>query len=282
MGGNQASGNSRQRRWAATRTSPSHRWPGPPPRPTAYLADRLLVVQDHRAGRAHALVTKAAGRLGLEVRPDQRAERLRGQLGKDPAALVVASITLVPAASTIPVAAPDAWSVLVTARALAADADAEDVEALGAVCLDHLLAGVGPDVAGLPHTEGHGTEGLPHTEGHGTGGYTRPGTGGRQPVSWLGPAPPRGDPPPSGRRRPVVAVLDTGCAPHPWLDDAVDRDVRLGAQPAGDVDPATDPEVGGDLTAVAAAAGASRRTGPGLPAPPGRELVGAHASSPLV
>ncbi len=45
--------------------------------------------------------------------------------------------------------------------------------------------------------------------------YGTPGRGGRQPVSWTGPEPQaRLDP---GVRRPVVALLDTGVAEHPWL-----------------------------------------------------------------
>lgn len=44
-------------------------------------------------------------------------------------------------------------------------------------------------------------------------------------------------------RRPVVAILDTGCGSHTWLDDVVRHDVRLDGQPIGAVDPATNPEV---------------------------------------
>jgi subtilisin family serine protease len=43
-------------------------------------------------------------------------------------------------------------------------------------------------------------------------------------------------------RRPVVAVLDTGCGVHPWLAAAVDRTVTLDGQPIGYVDQQTDPE----------------------------------------
>jgi subtilisin family serine protease len=44
------------------------------------------------------------------------------------------------------------------------------------------------------------------------------------------------------RRRPVVAVLDTGCGSHPWLTDVVREDVSLDAEPIGYVDDQTDPE----------------------------------------
>jgi subtilisin family serine protease len=39
-----------------------------------------------------------------------------------------------------------------------------------------------------------------------------------------------------------VATLDTGCGEHPWLDAVVRTDVKLGTQPIGYVDDATDPE----------------------------------------
>ncbi len=49
-----------------------------------------------------------------------------------------------------------------------------------------------------------------------------------------------------GGRRPVVAVLDTGCGSHPWLDGHVRHDPVMPYWPIGRTDPATDPEVYGD------------------------------------
>lgn len=56
--------------------------------------------------------------------------------------------------------------------------------------------------------------------------YGDPGTGGLTPVRYLGPAPRRpgtnGDSPwtdVDGRRRPVVAIVDTGIGSHPWFGD---------------------------------------------------------------
>ena len=51
-----------------------------------------------------------------------------------------------------------------------------------------------------------------------------------------------------GRRRPVVAVLDTGTGRHPWLDDVVDRAPTCGRLPIGLTDPATDLERLGVVT----------------------------------
>jgi len=45
-----------------------------------------------------------------------------------------------------------------------------------------------------------------------------------------------------------VAILDTGCGEHPWLDGIVREDVTLDGVPIGYTDPDTDPESGGDLT----------------------------------
>jgi subtilisin family serine protease len=48
-------------------------------------------------------------------------------------------------------------------------------------------------------------------------------------------------------RRPVVALLDTGCGAHPWLDPVVRKDVDLDGTAIGYTDPVTDPERWGDL-----------------------------------
>ena len=78
------------------------------------------------------------------------------------------------------------------------------------------------------------------------GEYGDRGSGGRQPVAWVGPEPRRTEPG-KGRRRAVVAVLDTGIGAHTWLPDAVvDRDVRLDGVPVGLHDE-RNPEVYPDL-----------------------------------
>jgi subtilisin family serine protease len=73
--------------------------------------------------------------------------------------------------------------------------------------------------------------------------YAYAGTGGRQPIAYVGPAPSRRpDSRYTTKRRPVVAILDTGCGAHPWLDPIVHRDVSLDGQPIGYTDEQTDPE----------------------------------------
>jgi subtilisin family serine protease len=75
--------------------------------------------------------------------------------------------------------------------------------------------------------------------------YGRPGSGGRAPVTWRGPIPPH-DPNFTGRR-PVVAVLDTGCGKHRWFDGVVTRNCVFEGLPLGLHDPGDNPEVTGLL-----------------------------------
>ncbi len=100
------------------------------------------------------------------------------------------------------------------------------------------LRGIGAN----PYEEGHPyDEGHPYEEGHSAvGTYGSRGSGGRQPVMYVGPRPPRSTT--VKGRRPVVATLDTGCGVHPWLTGVVRTDVTLDTDPIGYVDPATDPE----------------------------------------
>lgn len=74
--------------------------------------------------------------------------------------------------------------------------------------------------------------------------YAVPGFGGRTPVTWVGPGPARHtDDGLLGRRRPVVALFDTGVGDHPWLpDDIVDRNPTCAGLAMGITDPLTDPE----------------------------------------
>lgn len=77
--------------------------------------------------------------------------------------------------------------------------------------------------------------------------YAQAGSGGREPVKYVGPSPERG--PDSGRatRRPVVALLDSGCGVHPWLTDVRHHVLDAQDQPIGLTDPKTDPEGYADL-----------------------------------
>ncbi len=216
------------------------RLPGQPvPRPTVYVADSLIVpavvARDDDLTRLIVDAAAAEGLFPQGLLPDEREQ--------DDALRPVRVVRLVPT-GTAPVDAPDAWTVLQNARAAATTLGGDARARLGGVGLNHLLFG-SSHVAGLPMSGMSHVAGLPDSETDGLVEYVLAGTGGRAPVSWVG------EPPDHQRgwtgRRPVIAVLDTGCGRHPWLVDGVVRDVEYGGTHAGLTDPATDPEVTGDL-----------------------------------
>ncbi|MDQ4213890.1 S8 family serine peptidase [Microbacterium sp. ASV81] len=148
------------------------------------------------------------------------------------------------AARDEPTRRPDAWRLLVAARG----------GGITGFSLNHVL-GVHP-FTGNPFT-GNPFTGNPFTGNPFTGNpagiasYAVPGFGGRQPVAYTGPAPERA-PLAEGARRPVVAILDTGCGAHPWFENlpgaapAADPVLLVQTGPHGEPlglsDPATDPE----------------------------------------
>lgn len=184
-------------------------------RPTVYIADHLIV-----SGRAdattRAALQEAARRFGLTLVLDERAGApkaptvaARAQLPTD---RVPVRLRLVPNSGG-PTPAPDAWQVLQTFRTLVP----RDSPAQRQAALDHLMSATsGPSIGGSPFVLGHAMSGSPFVLGHAVGSYQYAvaGSGGRQPVSWVGAAPLRTD---RTGRRPVVAVLDTGVGQHPWL-----------------------------------------------------------------
>jgi hypothetical protein len=194
----------------------------PAPGSTAYRAAVLLVAEDVAQDdafyeRANAVLAE----LGVQlVKPeplgsDERLYPFRERLGDlpRPVAIVVR-----------PDAGPrrvDAWPVLQTLRSAGVLPDQPN--ALG---LDHLLVGSAMvSIGGSPGA----VEGSPGAvEGSpGPAVYLRPGTGGRVPVAVVL-APPRPSPT-CRRRRPVVAVLDTGITdpPHPWLAGVTRTDTAV-------------------------------------------------------
>jgi hypothetical protein len=233
------------------------RLPGQPaPRPTVYVADTLIVpaVVAHSSDLTQLLVD-AAGEVGLYPQgllPDEQGDGAGGERGDEHADERSARPDLMPPARVVrlvpsgdqPVDAPDAWRVLQGARA-AATAGGDHLRArLAGVGLNHLLFG-SSHVAGLPMSGMSHVAGLPDSATDGLVEYVVAGSGGRAPVSWVGE-----DPDYElgwDGRRPVVAVLDTGCGEHPWLEEAVTRDIEYGGQHAGLTDAATDPERTGDI-----------------------------------
>ncbi len=218
------------------------RLPGQPvPRPTVYVADTLIVPAEvARADDLTRLIVDAAAAEGLY--PQGLFPSSDGR-EHDDTLVPVHVVRLVPTGAT-PVSAPDAWQVLQNARA-AATAGGDHLRArLAGVGLNHLLFGAS-HVAGLPMNGMSHVAGLPDSETDGLVEYVLAGTGGRAPVSWVG-EPPDYQSAWEGRR-PVVAVLDTGCGQHPWLVEGVTKDIEYGGIHAGVTDPATDPERTGDV-----------------------------------
>lgn len=221
---------------------------------TAYVANALLVRcgDSRRVLEVVSRVAKKAGYYaelddqanidhawleGLELSDDQRheitrswVERIRLVADRESAELV---------------SGDDAWRVLQEYRL---DVGPDDPDYL-AVALEHLVVTTIPTIDGAPITNSHGIGGTPITNSHGIGGapitnshgisgYAIPGSGGRQPVNWVGPAP-RARFTDGKVRRPVVAVLDTGVGAHPWFADShVLRNVQVEGMPL-DVAPST-------------------------------------------
>jgi Subtilase family len=189
-------------------------------RPTAYVADRLIVPVDI-APEAHRLLDSAAESLGLRLEMEDPRERVRR---------LATPLRLRPAEGRA--AVTDAWTVLQTARVM----DRE--RRLRRVGLDHVvLSHNGQTIGGEPYDEPHTPTGTGFGAGV-AGEYTWTGYAGPLPLAVVLDPPRRAE---ALCHRPVVAVVDTGCGHHPWLVDGVDRDLAAyGTGPS--------PEDGGELT----------------------------------
>ncbi len=110
----------------------------------------------------------------------------------------------------------DAWLLVQFLR------ERKGADALRGVDLDHVVStrSFEPMPWEIPHPR---TWEIPHPDvrprrcRRGSDSYGAPGSGGRQPVGYAGPAPHRRADGAVRGRRPVVAVLDTGCFPHAWF-----------------------------------------------------------------
>ena len=233
--------------------------------PTAYVGAGLLVrpATDGRVdARVLSALRSAASDEGWAVEVDEADRALvdlarrAGVLGERHPLVVRARLVRV-AGDTAPRTTPDAWPVLQRFRA------AVDAPTRAAVQLQHLLTTAAPEgmqpnpyvahpyvahpyvahpYVAHPYVAHPAATGAPAA----TAEYAQPGWGGRAPVRWVGPRPTRlDDAALDGRRRPVVAVLDTGTGRHPWLDEAVERTPTCGPFRIGLTDPETDIELRG-------------------------------------
>ena len=254
------------------------RFDGETLQPTAYAGDQLLV----RPGRDGTIDPEVREALQTAAAPDVlHVEDVDGDLAElaGRAGLLdtedhplVLRVRLRRADDDEPRDPVDAWRVLQRFRRLV-----RGRHGAGTVSLMHLLTTGGVDpapyvaygiapkpyvaygVGGNPYVA-YGAQPNPYVAyasrpdpyvaypaGAGQGGvtaeYAQPGSGGRMPVTWLGPRPARrSDEDLDGVRRPVVAVLDTGTGVHPWLDDVVEREPLCGGVPIGLTEVETDVE----------------------------------------
>lgn len=182
-----------------------------PIRPTVYVADTLLVSTSADESARNTLEL-AAGKYGLRLVGDQPERAMRSYPVAAQARLetqhMPIRVRLVPN-SADPTPAPDAWNVLQAYRATQRGSFAAQQH----VALDHLMTAA-------RHTSGSPVH--PAMTQQPISSYGQLGWGGRQPVNWLGHLPAR-NPDVPNRRRPVVAVLDTGVGAHPWLPPAIVR-----------------------------------------------------------
>lgn len=184
------------------------------PLTTAYRADSLLIpAVDARRLMAEEETEYAEPlrQLGLRLQPSadegwQENLRVVDDALPVPFQLVTREDAEVPRA-------PDPWTALVRLRQVFG------VEKGRRVGLNHLVAAASVTVEGAPVNHGGQVEGNPVNHGGGMGqGRIALYTGSRNPVAVLGAQPERRPPGQLvGGRRPVVAVLDTGIGPHPWL-----------------------------------------------------------------
>jgi hypothetical protein len=186
---------------------PSQPLPAVRYQPTAYVADELIVsvpavdpgdLVDDRGELALAKLEDV--RLVANRRDLSLAERRHRTGSPSPV-----RFTIVPS-SPRPRGPVDAWEVVQRLR--------EEVDRSVQIGLNHLMFAA--DIGGVGFSMGHGIDGVGFSMGHAVGPaeYAMPGSGGRAPVRWLGRPPTRSP----LKRRPVVAILDTGVGHHPWFD----------------------------------------------------------------
>ncbi|MFT4135246.1 S8 family peptidase [Microbacterium sp.] len=219
---------------------------------TVYEPDVLLVYPPEGTDGSDVVraLGEIAGEAGWSVAEEPLADPPRsGRARADrlpalPSAARTVRVRIQPSADASgPERRPDAWQLLRAARR----------RGIAGVTLNHVLS-IGPftgnPFTGNPFT-GNPFTGNPFTGNPFTGNaggmsaYALPGFGGRQPVVYTGPRPPRTDMAPGAR--PVVAVLDTGCGIHSWLDgDVLVTAPELGGT-IGIDDPVTDPETNPSL-----------------------------------
>ncbi len=231
--------------------------------PTAYAADHLLVTAEGDA--LDALLDEleaAAGEFGWGTRlqnldgselarEDAKARCARWRERLDLPTIHRVGIVRNPRddRDDQPVPPVDAWRLLQRARARRGDGRSKELQG---VSLDHVLS-LDPVNGRTNPFNGrtnpvNGRTNPVNGRTNGTESYGLVGSGGRQVVNYVGAAPQAKRRPVAGKgRAPVVAVLDTGCGAHDWLDDVVTTYPEFEGRTIGVAEKATDSEVTGDV-----------------------------------
>lgn len=187
-----------------------------PPRPTVYRAATLLIPDDLlRDDDTVAAINKVLAPAGLQLVAPPPLTRLSQDLV--PYVEFLGGLPRPVALRVRPGARPtnvDAWTALQTLRAAASgDTPSLPPSVVERISIEHLLSST---------VTINGTPGSWESSGvNGTDSYVRARTGNRIPVALSAAPPPRRPVHKSVvGRRPVVAVFDSGVAPHPWFDIA--------------------------------------------------------------
>ena len=189
---------------------------GTRPMSTVYRTDTMLVpagdireLHPDPEGNVQGEVNSWLARIGLELRPSTD-EAWNETINNLPPKVGV-PVPLLRRRGEAAERAPDPWAALTVLR----DGLGDRVQHYG---LDHLVWSSSLTVEGTPVSHGPSV-GTPVSHGPSLAGGLTLSTGSRDPVAVLMPQPVRPDPSTlAGDRRPVVAVLDTGIAGHPWWD----------------------------------------------------------------
>jgi subtilisin family serine protease len=224
--------------------------------PTSYDPDHLLVTRTAELDDLLSALQSAAADFGWGIElqtmdgapTDQESAIARANRAREDLELpTIYRVGIFPEPSPDrddqPVPPIDAWRLLQRARARAGS---DNLASLDGISLDHVLW-VDP-VGGKTNPVGGKTNPFGMVNAPGAESYVLPGSGGRQVVTYIGAGPARTAKLAKGGRRPVVAVLDTGCGAHSWLpDEIVTRYPKVDDRVIGIAEPSTDPEVTGDV-----------------------------------
>lgn len=223
---------------------------GSTPRPTAYVGTRLLIAKGPDLDAKLEMLREVAESVKWTVRLDREPVKARDLT------LGIRTATIRALNNEVE-KAPDAWFLLQKTRLL------HGHDSVRGISLDHVVSTrqIGPQNWEIPHAPGPENWEIPHSPepdnweiphpassgvSAGLESYGRAGFGGRQPVTYMGAPPARFTDAEIKGRRPVVAIVDTGCARHDWLDRAVVRNQKLDNHAIGYTLKTTDPEVYGD------------------------------------